>query len=116
MLRTGCRTYKGAVPVPLPGNYTNYDQLGWRYGVNDSPEIFTSGKNLAYRMEKQFGCAFGKAGFAVLDFCNENAFRDSIDMGTASELRILAEIPSGVVLTPPFMQYCQETLSAGASV
>lgn len=116
LLRLWFRTYNGAVPVPLAVNATNYGLLGWRYGGNDTPEVWTSGKNLAYRAEKTFGCALGKAGVAVIDFCNENAFRDSIDMGTASELRFLAEIPAGVVLVNPFMQYVQETLSAGASV
>jgi hypothetical protein len=106
----------GAASAPLPVNATNYGMLGWRYGGNDTPEAYTSGKALAYKAEKTFNCAFGKAGIAVIDFASENAFRDSIDMGTASELRYLAEIPAGVALVNPYMQYVQETLSAGASV
>lgn len=102
--------------APLPVNSTNFGQIGWRYGGNDTPETWVNGKNVAYRSEKNFNSSFGKAGIAVIDFCTENAFRDSIDMGTASELRFLAEVPSGVVLTTPFIQYVQETLSAGASV
>jgi hypothetical protein len=114
LLRLWFRTWNNGVPLAV--NSTNYGQIGWRYGGNDTPELYTSGKNLSYRTEKTFSVAFGKAGYGVIDFCNENAFRDSIDMGTASELRFLAEIPSGVVLTNPYMTYVQETLSAGASV
>jgi hypothetical protein len=115
LLRLWFRTVNAGVPLPV--NATNYGMVGWRYGGNDTPEMWTSGKNLSYRTEKTFGCALGKAGVAVIDFCNENAFRDSIDMGTASELRYLAEIPAGVALVAgAYMTYVQETLSAGASV
>jgi hypothetical protein len=114
LLRAWFRTFNAGVPLPM--NSTNYGMLGWRYGGNDTPELWTSGKTLAYLQEKTFSCALGKAGFGVFDFCNENAFRDSIDMGTASELRLLAEIPAGVALTNPYMTYVQETLSAGASI
>lgn len=118
LLRTWFRTWNtvAGVSTPLAVNSTNYGQLGWRYGGNDSPEIYPSGKALAYRAEKTFGSCLGKPGFAILDFCQENAFRDSIDMGTASELRIVAEILAGVVLTTSYLNYVQETLSAGASV
>jgi hypothetical protein len=114
LLRLWFRTYNGGTPLPV--NATNYGQIGWRYGGNDTPELWTSGQALAYKTERTFNSALGKAGIVVLDFCQENAFRDSIDMGTASELRYLAEIPSGVALSSPYMQYVQETLSAGASV
>jgi len=114
LLRLWFRTFSNGVPLPV--NATNYGQIGWRYGGNDTPELYASGKALSYRTEKTFSSALGKAGYAVLDFCNENAFRDSIDMGTASELRFLADIPSGVALVNPYIQYVQETLSAGASV
>lgn len=118
LLRTWFRTWNTVATVssPLAVNSTNYGQIGWRYGGNDTPELYASGKALSFKGEKTFCCAVGKAGFAILDFCNENAFRDSIDMGTASELRIVAEIPAGVTLTTPYLQYVQETLSAGASV
>lgn len=116
LLRVWFKTWNGTVGTPLAVNATNYGQLGWRYGGNDTPELYGSGKMLAYRQEKLFNSSFGKAGIATLDFCNENAFRDSIDEGTASELRLVVEIPSGVALTTPYLQYVQETLSAGASV
>jgi hypothetical protein len=115
LLRTYFRTFSGGVPLPL--NATNYGSIGWRFGGNDTPELWGSGKQLAYRQEKQFNSDLARyAGYGVLDFCNENAFRDSIDEGTATELRILANIPAAVVLTTPYLDYVQETLSAGAAV
>jgi hypothetical protein len=115
LLRAYFRTFSGGVPLSL--NATNYGSIGWRFGGNDTPELWGSGKQLAYRQEKQFNSDLARyAGYGVLDFCNENAFRDSIDEGTATELRILANIPTAVVLSTPYLDYVQETLSAGAAV
>jgi hypothetical protein len=119
LLRAYFRTFNGAggASAPLSVNATNYGQLGWRYGGNDTPEVWHSGKALAYRNEKTFCTDLARfQGYAVLDFCNENAFRDSIDEGTATELRLLVEIPNGVALVSPYFEYVQETLSAGAAV
>ena len=115
LLRVFARTFSNGSPLPV--NATNYGQLGWRYGGNDTPEVWASGKMLGYRNEKTFGVDLGKyQGYWVLDFCNENAFRDSIDEGTATELRMIMEIPAAVGLTAPYTEYVQETLSAGAAV
>lgn len=116
LLRMFWQVYSGATPVPLPLNAVNVGQIGWRFGGNDTPEIVTDGKHLAYMNERLFNNDLASlAGYAVIDFASENAFRDSVDEGTATELRILHEIPSAVVLTSPFMEYVQETVFAGAS-
>lgn len=110
------RTFNGAVPVPLPVNDTNYGQIGWRYGGNDTPEAWTSGLQNAYWSERTANADLGSTqGVALLDWCSEFAFRDSIDEGAATELRFLAEIQSGVALVSPFIEYTQETLFAGSA-
>jgi hypothetical protein len=115
LLRVFWRYFNNGAPMPI--NSTNYGQVGWRYGGNDTPEVYPDGKTLAYRQERTFGTDLSTyAGVGVLDFCNENAFRDSIDEGTATELRLLLETPSGLALTSPFVEYVQETVSAGAAV
>lgn len=106
----------GGVSAPLPTNATNLAQTGWRFGGNDTPEVYNDGKLLAYAVEKTFSsdlCTYN--GYRVIDFCNENAFRDSVDEGTATELRFLEEIPNGVTLSNAFIEYVQETLSIGSS-
>lgn len=109
------RTHNGATPAPLAMNDTNYAQVGWRYGGNDTPEVWQDGRAQAYWAEDLFGCDFAThQGFGVLDWSSEFAFRDAIDEGAATELRLLAEIPTGVTLTSPFLEYTQETLFAGA--
>lgn len=101
---------------PMPLNASNYGQVGWRYGGNDTPENFPDGKLMAYRAEKLYNSDLGSyAGIGVWDFCTENAFRDSVDEGTATELRLLIEIPNALALTTPYIEYVAETVSAGAS-
>lgn len=117
LLRMWFQTWNGGLPgSPLPLNASNYAQVGWRYGGNDTPEIYPDGKTLAYRTEKLFNADLCSIqGIGVWDFCSENAFRDSVDEGTATELRMLMEIPNSVSLTTPYVEYVTETISAGAS-
>jgi hypothetical protein len=114
LLRLWWQGWNGGNPMPL--NATNYAQVGWRYGGNDTPENMPDGKIMAYQVEKLFNSDFGSyAGVGVWDFCTENAFRDSVDEGTATELRLLLEIPNALTLTSPYVEYVAETVSAGAS-
>lgn len=115
LMRLWFQTLNGTVPAPLRMSETNYGQIGWRYGGNDTPEVFDDGRILAYQNEDLFDTDFGThQGFGILDWASEHAFRDSIDEGAATELRLLAEIANGVVLTSPAIQYVQETLFSGA--
>lgn len=114
LMRLYWRTFNGTVPAPLPVNATNVGQIGYRFGGNDTPESFSDGRHLAYVNERLCDSDIGSlAGYKLLDFCSEFAVRDSIDEGLASELRFLEEIPSGVTLTSPFIEYVQETLFLG---
>jgi hypothetical protein len=116
LMRVFGRTWNGAVPAPLPLNSTNYGQLLWRFGGNDTPEIWNNGNSMAHDIEKMFDddiCSL--AGWWVHDFSSENAFRDSIDEATATELRWLINLTSNVTPTNCYAQYVQETLSIGSA-
>jgi hypothetical protein len=77
--------------------------------------VWDDGRKLAYWDEDLFDTDFGtQQGFGILDWASEHAFRDSIDEGAATELRLLVEIANGVSLTSPAIQYVQETLFSGA--
>lgn len=103
-------------PVALPVNTTSYGQMLWRFGGNDTPETYTNGYAMAHQVERVFDTDLGTlAGWWVHDWCNENAFRDSIDEATATELRFLVNIQNGVSLTNAFMEYVQETVSIGSA-
>lgn len=116
LLRLFGRTFNGANPVALPVNSENYGQILWRFGGNDTPEVFTNGNQMAHRVEKLYDCdAASLQGWWSHDFCKENAFRDSVDEGTATELRFLINLTSNVQPTNCFAEYTQETVSIGSA-
>lgn len=101
----------GSAAAPLPLTGANFGRLAWRYAGNETPDEFMDGQHLREINERQFGVDIGGVwGFACHDFASENAFRDAIDMGTTSELRILFNIPNAVALTSPALEYAVETL------
>jgi hypothetical protein len=118
LMRLWWQLWNGAAPgAPVPVNATNFGNLAWRFGGNDTPEVMRDGSSMNHEMERTFGVDMGTlAGFAGFDFASENAFRDSVDEATATELRFLMNIANGVSLTNPSIEYVQETLSNGASV
>ena len=54
-------------------------------------------------------------GFGCHDFVQENAFRDSVDEGSATELRLMETIQSGVTLTNAYAEVVQEFQAIGAA-
>lgn len=118
LLRLFGRTFNNGTtsPLALPVNNTNYGNLLWRFGGNDTPESFPNGNIHSHRVEKLFNSDLcTSAGWWCHDFASENAFRDSVDEGTATELRYLFNIPNGVTLTNAFAEYVQETVSIGSA-
>jgi hypothetical protein len=116
LLRTSFQTWNGATPAPLKMNDTNYGEIAWRYGSNETPDDYLSGGVLREINERMYNVDVGgQWGFGAIDFANENAFRDAVDMGTTSDLRLLTTIQSGVTLTNAAFEYVQETIfQAGA--
>lgn len=115
LLRLWWRTFTGAgAGSPLALTAANYGQVGWRYGSNDTPEVYTDGRHLAYANERLFSSDISvNYGFGVFDFATEHAFRDSVDEGSATELRLLINLVSAP--TNPVVEYVQETVFAGAA-
>lgn len=116
LLRTSFQVWNGATPAPLVMNDTNFGEQAWRYGSNETPDDYISGQVLREINERMYNTDIGKVwGFGAFDFANENAFRDAVDMGTTSDLRLVNTIQSGVTLTNAALEYVQETIfQAGA--
>jgi hypothetical protein len=114
LLRIYYQIRNGATPAPLPMTATNYGPQAWRFGTNNTPEVFADGRDLAQRNENMFGVDFASLqGIGIFDWASEHAFRDSIDEGTATELRLVSTVQSGVTLTNALLSYVQETMIAG---
>lgn len=115
MMRVWFRTVNGTTLTPLALNRTNYGNIAWRFGTNDTPEISNDGMHLAQMNERLFGSDLASVGgIGVWDFSSEYAFRDSVDQGAATELRLLVNIAAGVTLTSPTFEYVQEILFPGS--
>jgi hypothetical protein len=116
LLRTSFQIWNGAVQAPLAMKDVNYGEIAWRYGSNETPDDYLTGSVLRQINERAYNTDVGGIwGFGCIDFANENAFRDAVDMGTTSDLRLLATIQNGVTLSGAGFEYCQETIfQAGA--
>lgn len=118
LLRVLFRTLNGApaTQVPLALNSVNYGEQGYRFSANETPDDYFDGQVLHWINERAYNVDMGTYwGYGVHDFAAENAFRDVIDMGTTSELRLLTTIQGGVTLTSPSFEYTQETLFAAGT-
>lgn len=116
LLRTSFQTWNGTTPAPLAMNDTNYGEIAWRYGSNETPDDYLTGSILRKINERMYDVDTGGVwGFGCIDFANENAFRDAVDMGTTSDLRLLTTLQNGVTLNNAALEYVQETIfQAGA--
>lgn len=116
LLRVFFQVYTGAGPTatPLAINDTNYGELAWRYGSNETPEDVLTGQMLRYINEREYNIDMGgRWGFGVWDYASTNAFRDAVDLGNAAEFRLLLTLLGSP--TTPAAEVVQETIfSAGA--
>lgn len=106
------QTWNGAAPqVPLLMNATNYGPQSWLYGGADIPERYPTGQTLRYENEQTFDSDYGGVwGFGVHDFASKFALRDAVDEGATPNLRLGINVPTGVVLTSPVVEFVQETM------
>ena len=113
------RTQNGAVPAsvaPIVPNATNITSPYWRYGTNTTPETWFDGQTMRYQNERDYNSDLAKYyGFQVIDFDRGFAFRDSVDEGSATEIRFGYTITTAPTLTTPYCEYSQDVVLAGAA-
>lgn len=115
LLRAFYQVWQGSAPqTPLAMTAANFGRQGWRYAGNETPDEFLDGFALRAINESTYNTDVGgQWGFGVHEFAAENAFRDAVDMGQTSELRLLVNLVNS--LTSPSIEYVQETVfQAGA--
>jgi hypothetical protein len=113
LLRTFWQTWNGNAPqVPLVINDTNFGEVGYRFGGNETPDDWQTSQHLRYWNERLYNVDMSQWGIQCLDFAAMNAFRDAIDLGTTPDFRILDTVQSGVNLTNAAVEYVQETIFA----
>jgi hypothetical protein len=113
LLRTYYQVWNGSPSAPLPMTKTNFGKQMWRFGTSETPDEFIDGTHLRIDQERRYNSDVGGLwGVGCHDFVHENARRDSVDLGTTSELRLVTTLQSGVVLQNAGFEYVTETLFA----
>lgn len=118
LLRLGYQVWNGAATAaaPLPMVGANFGRQAWRYAGNETPEEYFDGQTLREINEHMYGQDIGGLwGFGVHDFVNVNALRDTVDMGTTSELRLFYNITTTPTLASPALEYWVETMFMAGS-
>jgi hypothetical protein len=101
----------GANSAPVPVNDTNYGSLSWVYGGAEQPELYPSASLFRTAQERLYNSDLaGLAGVWGFDFAAENVFRDVVDLGTVSDLRLKFILQNGLALTQPAVEIVQETV------
>jgi hypothetical protein len=115
LLRSYFQVWQGSgAQTPLAMTSANYGRQGWRYAGNETPDEYVDGQFLREWNEAIYNeDVGGQWGFGVHEFAAENAFRDTVDMGTTSELRLLVNLANS--LTSPAIEYCTETVFAAGA-
>lgn len=115
LLRVFYQTWNGAAPqTPLAVTAANYGPQGWRYGTSETPELFPDGRSMRQWNEQLYGSDSAAVwGFLCHEFEATWAFRDSVDQGATSDLRLY--INYAAALTNPVLEYVQETMFAAGS-
>jgi hypothetical protein len=112
LMRLYAQVYSGTAPgSPLVNNSTNIGQIGWRYGGNDTPEFVPNGYQLRYINELDYNDDIGRLwGFFAWDFATAWAFRDAVDEGSTTDLRLLVNLVNAP--TNGIARIVQETIFA----
>lgn len=109
LMRVFFQTWSNSIPLAI--SETNYLNLGWRYGGNDTPEIYSNGDMLRHSNEDTFGVDLGAFwGVGCHDFCADWALRDAVDEGSTSDLRLVASLVAAP--TTPSFKFAQQTVFA----
>ena len=112
LLRMYTQIWNGSgVGAPLAVNAANYGRLAWRYSGNETPDELEDGIVLRALNERYYNTDIGKVhGFFAHEFAQENAFRDTVDLGTTAEFRQVVELGSGLTLTNAAAEIVTESI------
>jgi hypothetical protein len=112
VLRMIYRLENGSPSAPVPMTAANFGLQAWRYATSETPDQFVDGSALRIFNERQYSADLGGLqGYGVHEFAKAG-FRDIVDMGTTSELRLVSNILSSVTLSQPKLKYAVESLFA----
>lgn len=99
---------------PLGMTKANYGNIGWGYGLSETPEIWQDGDSMALDLDRSYSSDLSKyQGLFAVDFARHWSFRDSVDEGSASQISLVLNVLASV--TSPRLEYVQEVMINAAS-
>jgi hypothetical protein len=113
LLRLFYQHYNGAgtASAPLAMTAANFGVQAWRYATNETPDQWIDGSQMRHALERNYNADIGGIwGVGCHEFAAQNTFRDVVDLGTTSELRLVSNIMSSVTLANPRVEYVMETV------
>jgi hypothetical protein len=111
LLRVFGQVWNGSPSAPLAQTRANFGKQMWRFGTNETPDEYFDGHHMRVTQERRYNSDVGALwGVFCHDYVHENARRDTLDLGTTSEYRLVTTLQSGVALAAPKMEYVTETL------
>jgi hypothetical protein len=118
LMRVFWQLWNGATTVPVvpadSSNVQNWGPIGWMYGGNQNPERWANGADLAWHNEKIFDSDLATQwGYFCIDFANEWAFRDLVDLGSTNDIRVAFNLSTNVTIASPALEVVQEVLVGG---
>lgn len=109
LLRWSWQAWNNGAPLALSA--ANFGRLAYRYGTSETPDEFLDGGHMRADLERRYNCDIGGVwGIGAHDFVDENAFRDVLDLGTTSELRLVTTLQQSLTLSSPAIEYVTEQL------
>lgn len=109
------RVQEGSPAAPIIPTAANITEPYWRYGTNTTPETWVDARDLRYQNERNYDSDIGAvAGFSAIDFARTWAFRDSVNEGSATELRFGFNLVNSPT-SPATVEYSQDVILAGAA-
>jgi hypothetical protein len=106
VLRVIYQHYSAGAPLPMTA--ANFGLQAWRYGTSETPDQWIDGSKLRISMERAYNSDLGGVlGFGVHEF-SKAGFRDLVDMGTTSDLRLVTNVINAP--TSPKLWYAVESL------
>ena len=109
------RVQQGSPAEPVIPTAAQITDPYWRYGTNTTPETWVDARDLRYQNERNYDSDIGAvAGFSAIDFARTWAFRDSVNEGSATELRFGFSLVNAPV-SPATVEYSQDVILAGAA-
>jgi hypothetical protein len=110
VLRVLYQHVNGSPSAPLAMTSANFGLQAWRYGTSETPDAWVDGSSLRIAQERAYNSDLGGLqGYGVHEFAKAG-FRDLVDMGTTSDLRLVTNILNSVTLTNPKLYYAVESV------